>query len=88
MGYRVAPDSGESFSDLKIRSCPVADVNRLSPIVNAFNLHKNGVLDLKQIYNKPTIALIDCLNMLQSTIDEAQASDIERMRSRNGEAGN
>ena len=88
MGYRVAPDSGESFSDLKIRSCPVADVNRLSPIVNAFNLHKNGVLDLKQIYNKPTIALIDCLNMLQSTIDEAQARDIERMRSRNGEAGN
>ena len=88
MGYRVAPDSGESFSDLKIRSCPVADVNRLSPIVNAFNLHKNGVLDLKQIYNKPTIALIDCLNMLQSTIDEAQARDIERMRSRNGETGN
>lgn len=88
MGYRVAPDSGESFSDLKIRSCPVADVNRLSPIVNAFNLHKNGVLDLKQIYNKPTIALIDCLNMLQSTIDEAQARDVERMRSRNGEARN
>lgn len=79
-GYRVAPDSGESFSELKIRSCPVADMNRLSPIVSAYNLHKRGLLDLKTIYKNPTIAIIDCLNVIQSNSEEAQARDLEALK--------
>ena len=82
-GYRVAPDCGAGFSDLKIRSCPVADMNRLSPIVSAYNLHKSGLVDLKTIYKNPSIALIDCLNVIQSNQDEAQSRDLEKLKNGN-----
>jgi hypothetical protein len=58
-------------------------MNRLAPIVNVYNLHKSGLIDLKTIYKNPTIALIDCLNVIQLNQDEAQARDLERLKDGN-----
>ena len=72
MGYRVAPDSGVDFSDLKIRSCPVADVNRIAPIVQTYNRHKAGLIQIRDVYASPSVALIDCLETIEYNIKEAQ----------------
>ena len=58
-------------------------MNRLSPIVISYNLHKSGLVDLKTIYKNPSIALIDCLNVIQSNQDEAQSRDLEKLKNGN-----
>lgn len=78
MGYRVAPDSGEDFSDLKIRSCPVADVNRIAPIVQTYNRHKSGLIQIKDVYPSPSVALIDCLETIDYNNRDAQRRATER----------
>ena len=78
MGYRVAPDSGEDFSDLKIRSCPVADVNRIAPIVQMYNRHKSGLIQIKDVYPSPSVALIDCLETIDYNNRDAQRRATER----------
>ena len=78
MGYRVAPDSGEDFSDLKIRSCPVADVNRIAPIVQTYNRHKSGLIQIKDVYPAPSVALIDCLETIDYNNRDAQRRATER----------
>lgn len=72
MGYRVAPDSGESFSDLEIRSCPVALSNRVAPIVQAYHRHRSGLLTIAQSYPKPTCAIIEALEVLHYNHEDAQ----------------
>lgn len=78
MGYRVAPDSGEDFSDLKIRSCPVADVNRIAPIVQTYNRHKSGLIQIRDVYPSPSVALIDCLETIDYNNRDAQRRATER----------
>lgn len=72
MGYRVAPDSGEDYSDLKIRSCPVALSNRVAPIVQAYQRDRSGLLPIMQSYPKPTCAIIEALEVLHYNHEDAQ----------------
>lgn len=65
MGYRVAPDCGDAFSDEKIRRCPVALANKASPIVESYYRHKNGLYPLEKSYPNPTIALLQSIDLLE-----------------------
>ncbi len=78
MGYRVAPDSGEGFSELKIRTCPVADVNRLSPIIQIYNRLKRGLITLNDVIPRPSCALIETIDIMSINADDAQRRAIER----------
>jgi hypothetical protein len=78
MGYRVAPDSGENFSELKIRSCPVADVNRFAPIIQVYNRLKSGLVSLTDLYPHPSCALIESIDIISVSVDEAQRRATER----------
>jgi len=53
-GYRIAPNSGEAYSDLEIRSCPIADMNRVASIITNYNRIKTGLIEMKDIYPHPT----------------------------------
>lgn len=65
MGYRVAPDCGDDFAEEKIRRCPVALANRVSPITEAFFRHKAGNFSLEKFYPNPTIALLQGVDVLE-----------------------
>ena len=71
-GYRIAPNSGESYSDLKIRSCPVADMNRLASVITAFNRHQSGLIRLKEMFPSPTCAIIEAFDILNQNTLELQ----------------
>ena len=64
-GYRVVPGSNENYSDQKIRSCPVALANLVSPIVSSFHKHKKGIITLKDMYENPSCAVVDAFEMLE-----------------------
>ena len=64
-GYRIAPNSGESYSDLKIRSCPIADMNQASSIVTNYNRIKTGLIKIDDIYPRPTCAIIESLEIIE-----------------------
>ncbi len=70
MGYRVAPNSGESYSNLKIRNCPISNMNRLSSIISSYNRIKNGLVNFKDIYPNPSIAMIECIEILDYSYNE------------------
>jgi len=78
-GYRVAPDCGEDFSDSKIRSCPVAGANKMAPIIRAYQRHRAGLYKIKDQYPKPSCALLEAVDVLHSTTEEAQIRAHERM---------
>lgn len=71
-GYRIAPDSGESFSEVKVRSCPVALANRAAPIVQAYRRHRAGLFDLSQTYPQPSCAIVEAIDILHSSTEEAE----------------
>jgi len=64
-GYRIAPNSGEAYSDLKIRSCPIADMNRVASIITNYNRIKTGLIEMKDIYPRPTCAIIESLEIIE-----------------------
>ena len=64
-GYRIAPDSGESFSELKVRSCPVALANRVAPIVQAYRRHRAGLFDLCRAYPQPSCAIVEAIDIFR-----------------------
>lgn len=70
-GYRVAPDCGEGFSELEIRSCPVAGANRLASIIQAYRRHRNGLATIKETYPSPSCALLEAVDVLHSNTEEA-----------------
>jgi hypothetical protein len=78
MGYRLAPDSGSQFSDIKIRTCPIADINRLAPVIQTYNRFKAGLVQIKDVYPAPTVALIDCLDVIDYNVNEAHRRATER----------
>lgn len=63
-GYRIAPNSGESYSDLKIRSCPISNANRLALIVSNYSKIKNGLMSFSQLYPQPTCAIVESIEIL------------------------
>ena len=70
-GYRVAPDCGEDFSDLEIRSCPVAGANRMAPIINAYNRHRAGLFNLSLSYPSPSCAVVEAMDVLHNNRESA-----------------
>lgn len=64
MGYRIAPDSDESYSDLKIKRCPVAGANQCTPLLESYHRHKDGLFDLSSTYPNPSVALLQCFDIL------------------------
>jgi len=84
-GFRVCPDSGEDFSDLKIRSCPVAGANRMASIIVSYRRHQSGLLSIEQAYPKPTCAIIEAFETLHINSESAQIRAQERaMRQSDG----
>ena len=77
-GYRVAPDCGEEFSDLEIRSCPVAGANKLAPIINAYNRHRSGLFNLSLSYPKPSCAVVEAMDILHNNRESAHYRAQER----------
>ena len=77
-GYRVAPDCGENYSELKIRSCPVASSNRLASIIQAYHRHRAGLAKITHTYPSPTCALLEAVDVLHSNTEEAQIRIQER----------
>lgn len=63
-GYRVAPNSGEAYSDLKIRSCPISNMNRLALIVSNYSKIKNKLLSFSELYPHPTCAIVESIEIL------------------------
>lgn len=82
--YRVAPNCSAEYSDLKIRSCPVASANLIAPIAQNYFRHINGLFDLKNAYPSPSCAIVEAIDLLhhhytdlknkltQEQIEEAQ----------------
>lgn len=77
-GYRVAPDCGEEFSDLEIRSCPVAGANKMAPIINAYNRHRSGLFNLSLSYPKPSCAVVEAMDILHNNRESAHYRAQER----------
>ena len=77
-GYRVAPDCGEDFSDLEIRSCPVAGANKMAPIINAYNRHRAGLFNLSLSYPSPSCAVVEAFDILHYNRESAQYRAQER----------
>ena len=77
-GYRVAPDCGENYSELKIRSCPVASSNRLASIIQAYHRHRAGLAKITHTYPNPTCALLEAVDVLHSNTEEAHLRSQER----------
>jgi len=69
-GYRIAPNCGEFYSELKIRSCPIADMNKLAPIITAYHRHRKGLLTLHQSFKSPSCAIVDAYDILESNTEE------------------
>ena len=78
MGYRVAPDCGEGYSDYRVRHCPVADSNRLASVVQAYQRHRAGLAPITQSYPKPTCAIIESFEILHYNAEEASHRATER----------
>ena len=77
-GYRVAPDCGENYSDLKIRSCPVASSNKLASIIQAYHRHRAGLAEITHTYPNPSCALLEAVDVLHSNTEEAMHRAQER----------
>lgn len=77
-GYRVAPDSGASFSDHKVRSCPVAGANRLASLVHAYARHRAGLTSLSEMFPTPSCALVEAFDVLHSATEEMIARQREQ----------
>ena len=71
-GYRVAPDSGVEYSDLRIRSCPVAGANQLSSIISAYQRHRSGLYPISVSHPAPSCALVEAVDTLHYHTEAAK----------------
>lgn len=71
-GYRIAPNCGERYSDLKVRSCPVAGMNKMASIITAFNRHQSGLIRLTETFPNPSCAILECFDILNTNTMEMQ----------------
>jgi hypothetical protein len=77
-GYRIAPDCGEAFSELKVRTCPIAQANKLASIIQAYQRHRAGLAKIIHTYPNPSCALLEAVDVLHSNTEEAQYRAQER----------
>ena len=77
-GYRVAPNCGSDFSELKVRSCPIADANRLAPLISVYHRHRQGLGSIATSYPRPTCAIIEALDVLHASTEEMIARQREQ----------
>lgn len=77
-GYRVAPNCGSDFSDLQVRSCPVANMNRLAPLISVYHRHRQGLGQISTSYPRPTCAIIEALDILHNSTEEMLARKREQ----------
>ena len=82
-GYRLAPDCGESMSELEFKSCPIAGYNKLAHVLIAYNNHKSELQSFSNRYPNPTIAVLDAVQVVQDTYDEYTKRRLERERDGN-----
>jgi len=78
MGYRVAPNCGAFYSELKIRSCPIADMHRMASVVRVYRDHRQGLYNIGTVYAEPSSALIDAISLLHSETEEMAHRDHEQ----------
>ena len=78
LGYRVAPDSGEEFSDMEIRSCPVAGANRMASIISAYQRHRSGLYPISTSHPSPSCALVEAIDTLHYHTESAQSRAQQR----------
>lgn len=83
-GYRIAPNSGEEYSDLKIRSCPIADMNRLALIISSYNRIKGGLISFADTYPHSTIAIIESIEILDYNHEQARLRLLDQQRMQDG----
>jgi hypothetical protein len=69
-GYRVAPNCGGGFADLEVRSCPIADQNRMASIIEVYHRHRQGLSSIASSYPRPTCAIIEALDVLHYNSEE------------------
>ena len=81
MAYRIAPDCDGGWGEQKVRSCPVADANRLAPLLQAYQRQQAGLCSLSDLFEAPTCAVLDLFAELSAQNMLAQA----RMRKRAAE---
>lgn len=79
-GYRIAPNCGDFYSDLKIRNCPISNMNRLSSIIDNYQKFKKGMISIKDVYKNPTIAIIECFDLLDYNQNEMIIRKNEQMK--------
>ena len=77
--YRVAPNCGESFSDLKVRYCPIADANRHDSIITSYHRHRQGLGSIDAVFPRPTCAIIEAIDVLHSNTEQMIARHQEQM---------
>ena len=82
-GYRLAPDCGESMSELEFKSCPIAGYNKLAHVLIAYNNHKSELQSFSTRYPNLTIAVLDAVQVVQDTYDEYTKRRLERERDGN-----
>lgn len=85
-GYRVAPDSGEAFSELEVRSCPVAASNQMASLITAYRRHKANLFPITGTYPNPTCAIVDALDVIHNHSELAQLRAQERAQKEAGHA--
>ncbi len=78
MAYRIAPDSDASWGDTRVRRCPVADVNRLAPIIEGYHQHRAGLLSLREGYPAPSCAVVDLWTVLHQQTELMLSRSRER----------
>jgi uncharacterized membrane protein YgaE (UPF0421/DUF939 family) len=77
-GYRVAPDCGEGFSDLEIRSCPVAGANKMASLISAYHRHRAGLYSISESFPRPSCAVIEAIDILHNNTESAHYREQER----------
>jgi len=77
-GFRVCPDSGEEFAELKIRSCPVASANKMAAVIVSYRRHRSGIYPIEKAYPQPTCAIIEAMETLHHNTEAAQIRAQER----------
>ena len=85
-GYRVAPNSGATFSDLEVRRCPIADANRLASVISAYYRQRQGLGSIDAVFPNPSCAIVEALDVLHSNTEDMLARKQEQMmqEARNG----
>jgi len=78
MAYRIAPDSDPSWGDQRVRRCPIADMNRLSPMVSSYRAHCAGLGSLRDFYREPSCAVIDLWTELHTQTELMKARARQR----------